>query len=157
MTNINGHLVDTIVIEQFDKLQTATCNFINFTRTFLPIDLYSGNVLNYLSTISSLLEISLIRIACRSRDNSVGIAKDYGLVRRDSIPSRGKRFSLLHSVQTGCGAHRPSYPLSTGGSFPRGRAARDMKLTTHLQLTPRSGMVEPYLHSLIDLHGVGLN
>jgi hypothetical protein len=67
------------------------------------------------------------------------------------------RFSLLQSVQTDSGAHPASYPISTGGSFPRGRAARDMKLTIHLQLTPRSGMVEPYLHSPINLHGVKLN
>jgi hypothetical protein len=29
----------------------------------------------------------------------------------------GQKFSLLHVVQTGSGAHRISYPMGTGGSF----------------------------------------
>jgi hypothetical protein len=29
-------------------------------------------------------------------------------------------FSLRHRVQAGSGAHPASYPLVTGGSFPRG-------------------------------------
>jgi hypothetical protein len=29
-------------------------------------------------------------------------------------------FSLLHSVQTGSGAHQASYPMGTRGRFPRG-------------------------------------
>jgi hypothetical protein len=36
---------------------------------------------------------------------------------------QGKDFSLLHSVQTGSGAHAASYPVGTGGSFPRGKEA----------------------------------
>jgi hypothetical protein len=32
----------------------------------------------------------------------------------------GSRFSLLHVVQTGSGAHPASYPRGTGGLFPRG-------------------------------------
>jgi hypothetical protein len=32
-------------------------------------------------------------------------------------------FSLLHVVQTGSGAHLASYPMSTWGSFPGGKAA----------------------------------
>jgi hypothetical protein len=43
-----------------------------------------------------------------SSDDSVGIAKDYGLDGRGSIPGRGKRFSLLQGVQTGCGAYTAS-------------------------------------------------
>jgi hypothetical protein len=31
-------------------------------------------------------------------------------------------FSLLHSVQTGSGAHPASYPMGTGCSFPGGKA-----------------------------------
>jgi hypothetical protein len=30
----------------------------------------------------------------------------------------GQEFSLLHVVQTGCGAHLASYPVCTVGSFP---------------------------------------
>jgi hypothetical protein len=53
-----------------------------------------------------------------SSDSSVNIATAYGLDRRGLIPSRGKRFSLLHSVQTGSGAHPASYPMGTAGPFP---------------------------------------
>jgi hypothetical protein len=35
-------------------------------------------------------------------------------------PRYGQEFSLLNVVQTGSGAHRASYPMGTGGSFPRG-------------------------------------
>jgi len=31
-------------------------------------------------------------------------------------------FSPHHRVQTGTGAHPPSYPMGTMGSFPRGKA-----------------------------------
>jgi hypothetical protein len=32
-------------------------------------------------------------------------------------------FSLLHSIQTGFGAHPALYPMGTGGDFPWGKAA----------------------------------
>jgi hypothetical protein len=35
----------------------------------------------------------------------------------------GKDFSLLHSVQTGSGAHPASYPMGNEGSFPWSKAA----------------------------------
>jgi hypothetical protein len=34
-----------------------------------------------------------------------------------------QEFSALHVVQTGSVAHSASYPMSTGGSFPGGKAA----------------------------------
>jgi hypothetical protein len=37
--------------------------------------------------------------------SGAGIATCWGLDGRGSIPGKGKRFSLLHSVQTGSGAH----------------------------------------------------
>jgi hypothetical protein len=58
-----------------------------------------------------------------SRHSSVGIWVGYGLDDRDSIPSRGKRFFLLHSIQAGSVAHPASYPMGTGGSFLRSGAA----------------------------------
>jgi hypothetical protein len=42
---------------------------------------------------------------------SVGIAMGYSLEGPGSIPGRVKWFSLLHSVQTGSGAHPVSYPM----------------------------------------------
>jgi hypothetical protein len=48
--------------------------------------------------------------------NSVGIAMGYRLDGRGSILGRDKISSLLHSVQTGSGAHSASY--STGVKRP---------------------------------------
>jgi hypothetical protein len=59
------------------------------------------------------------------RDNTVGIATGYGLNDRAvgvRVPV-GTRFSPLHNVQIGSGAHSASYPIGTGGSFPGGKAA----------------------------------
>lgn len=44
-----------------------------------------------------------------SQDNSICIAKDYGLDKPGSIPNGGKKFSLLYSIQTWTGAHAASY------------------------------------------------
>jgi hypothetical protein len=51
-----------------------------------------------------------------------GIATAYGLDDRGvgvRVPV-GSEFSLLYIIQIGCGAHPASYPMDTGGSFPRG-------------------------------------
>jgi hypothetical protein len=66
-------------------------------------------------------------------------------------------FSVLHSVQSGSGAHPAFYPVGSGCSIPSGKIVRGVKLTTLLRLVPRSRMVELYLHSPIRLHGVVLN
>jgi hypothetical protein len=50
------------------------------------------------------------------RDSSLGLVTCYGL--NGSISGRGKRYSLLHCVQSGSGDHPASYPMGTGGSFP---------------------------------------
>jgi len=34
-----------------------------------------------------------------------------------------ENFSLHHCIQIGSGAHPAPYPMSTGASFPRGKAA----------------------------------
>jgi hypothetical protein len=50
----------------------------------------------------------------------------YGLDDRGSrvrFPGGAGNFCLLHRVQNGSGAHPASYPVGTGGSFPRGKAA----------------------------------
>jgi hypothetical protein len=67
----------------------------------------------------------LLSIFGKSRDSSVGIVTGYGL---DNYGVGfeswwGQEFSLLHVVQTGPGTHPASYPMGTGGSFPRGKAA----------------------------------
>jgi hypothetical protein len=77
------------------------------------------------------LAISIIR------ESSVGIATGYALDGRGSFLSRGKRFSLLHSVQGASRGHPASYPMGIGGSLPGGKAVGGVKLTTHLHLVPR--------------------
>jgi hypothetical protein len=37
----------------------------------------------------------------------------------------GLSFCLIYSIHTGSGAHPASYPMGTGGSFPRVKAARE--------------------------------
>jgi hypothetical protein len=61
--------------------------------------------------------------------------------------SAGESFALLHSVQTGSGAHTTSYPMCTEGLFPRGLSGMGVKLTNLLHLVPSSRMMELYLHS----------
>jgi hypothetical protein len=62
----------------------------------------------------------------KSRDSAVRIATGYGLgdpwvgVKESR---QDQEFSLLHSVQTGSGAHPASYTMGTGSSFPGGKAA----------------------------------
>jgi hypothetical protein len=50
----------------------------------------------------------------------------YWLDDQGSIPGKGSSeiFSLRHRVQTGSGAHPASYWMSTGCSYPWGKAAR---------------------------------
>jgi hypothetical protein len=58
-------------------------------------------------------------------DSSVCITLGYGLDRwgpRVRFPAGAGNFSLHHRVQNGSGAHPASYPMGTGGSFPRGKA-----------------------------------
>jgi hypothetical protein len=42
----------------------------------------------------------------------------------DLIPGRDRDFSLLHSIQISSWAHPASYPMGTGGSFPRVKLLR---------------------------------
>jgi hypothetical protein len=58
-----------------------------------------------------------------SRDSSVGIATGYGWTAGVRFLAERRDLSLLHSVQTGSGAHLASYPMDTWDSFPGGRAA----------------------------------
>jgi hypothetical protein len=57
-------------------------------------------------------------------DSSVDIATYYELDEQGSIPDRGKSFFLLlYSVQNGYGTQPASYPVCTGGYFPRSKMA----------------------------------
>jgi hypothetical protein len=62
----------------------------------------------------------------KSRDRSVDIALGYGLDdwgSRVRFPAWAGNFSFHHRVQNCSGAHPASYLVSTGGSFPGGKAA----------------------------------
>jgi hypothetical protein len=59
-----------------------------------------------------------------SRGDVIGIATGYWLDSRGvgvRVPVE-QEFSLLHVAQTGSEAHPASYPMDTGGSFPRHEA-----------------------------------
>jgi hypothetical protein len=77
---------------------------------------------SFLPSLPVLFHILLMQ----SRDSSVGIALGYGLDERGSrvrFPVGAGSFSLYHRLQNGSGAHPASYPLGTGGSFPRCKVA----------------------------------
>jgi hypothetical protein len=48
-----------------------------------------------------------------------------------SKPAEARDLSLLQNIQTGCGAHPPSYSMGAGGSFFQDTVAR----TWHCPLT----------------------
>jgi hypothetical protein len=58
-----------------------------------------------------------------SRASSIGVATGYGLEAAVRFPAGARGFSVLHSVQTGCGAHPASCKMGTGVSSPGGKAA----------------------------------
>jgi hypothetical protein len=73
---------------------------------------------------------------------------------RSSSPGMGQDFSPLHVVQTGSGAHPASYPMGTGGPFPGGKAARDVK-ADHTPPTNAEAKNTWIIHQFpIRLHGV---
>jgi hypothetical protein len=65
-------------------------------------------------------------------------------------------FFLLHSIQTGSGAHSASCLVGTG-AHSLGLKWRRREADTQLHLVLRARMVELYLHSPIRLHGVLIN
>jgi hypothetical protein len=80
----------------------------------------SGAILEFLSVFFIKFIWEILRNE-ESRDGSVGIALGYRLDDRGSrvrFPAEAGNFSLRHRVQNGSGAHPPSYPVDTKGSFP---------------------------------------
>jgi hypothetical protein len=102
-----------------------------------------------------------LRFQCLSRDSSVGIALGYGLDDRGArvrFLEGAENFSLHHCVQNGSGAHPASYLMGTRGSFPEGKTAGGVMLTTHLHLVLRSKNEWRYTSTpRIRLHGVVLS
>jgi hypothetical protein len=81
----------------------------------------------------------------------------YWLYDHGSILCKGK--ILFSSPQRSDRFWSPPSLLSNGyrGLSPRGLSGRDVKLTIHLHLIPRSKIVELYLHSPKYLYGIVLN
>jgi hypothetical protein len=68
----------------------------------------------------------------------------------------GATFSYLHSVQTGSGAHRASYPMGTGGDFPGlDRPGRQENHSPPFSAEVKNCGV--HHHSSICLHDIVLN
>jgi len=64
-------------------------------------------------------------MSMRESGSSVNIVSDYVLDDRPirvRSPTRAKDFSSNLCVQTGSEAHPASYPMVSGGPFPRGKA-----------------------------------
>jgi hypothetical protein len=95
LTSFSGYRLFVLSVYTFSSLSL-------YTKSFLPV-----------------LFVSLH--PTQSRGSSVGIATGYKLNDRNSrvrFPAGSENFSLLHSAQTGSGAHPASYSLSIGISFP---------------------------------------
>jgi hypothetical protein len=80
--------------------------------------------------------------------SSVGIVSDYKLhdwVTGFRSLAGAKDFSSSLCVQTSSEAHPASYPMGIRGPFPGGvKRGRDVTLTTHPHLVPRSWMSRSY-------------
>jgi hypothetical protein len=86
----------------------------------------------------------------RNRGSSVSTVSGYALDDR-AIGVRSlaesKDFSSSLCVQTGSGAHHASCTMGIGVPFPGQSAGRDVTLTTHPYLVPRSWMSRSYTTS----------
>jgi hypothetical protein len=83
---------------------------------FLSSPLIYVLIYHPLSSFVSLISTVSCSSPLPSSYSSVGMATGYWVDGRDSIPGRGKRsVYLLHSVQTGSGAHPTSYLMDTEG------------------------------------------
>jgi hypothetical protein len=98
--------VINFAIIQADRLPMMPCKYQSY---------------NYIEKINS--DFMHILYTTRRRDSAVGIAIGYPLddqgVEFESW--WWQEFSLPHVVQTGSRTHPVSYPMGTGGSFPRGK------------------------------------
>jgi hypothetical protein len=94
-------------------------------------------------TIRVFFSCSYCRLPRKKRKCSVSIS-DQATGWRTGVrfPTGVGIFSLRHRIQTRSGTHPASYPMGTGGLFPRVQSGRGVKLTTHLHLVPRLRMRE---------------
>jgi hypothetical protein len=105
-------------------------------------------------SLSSIMTITLQEVLGRTNLPTFSMAvvaiSDYGLddrAIRIRSPARAKDFSSNLCVQTGSGAHPASSTMGTGGPVPGAKRGRDVTLSTHPHLVPRSGMSRSYIFS----------
>jgi len=73
------------------------------------------------------------------------------------MSSLERELHTIHRVQNGSRAHPASHPTGTGGSFHGRQSGRNVKLTVHLHLVPKSKNAYSYTSTPpIRLHGVVL-
>jgi hypothetical protein len=110
-------------------------------RTAYLVKYRSNFTLPFLK-ITSLLSWSVI-----SRDSSVGIATGYGLDDRHSILCRNKRFFFRSQRPDWLGSAISLQEINAWGSFPCGKPAGVVKLTTVLHLVSNLIRANLFLHS----------
>jgi hypothetical protein len=94
---------------------------------------------------SNLLAPSRYKLEASQTESpfSFGIATSYSLTAVLRFPAVARGFSVLHSFQTGSGAHPVPWVQE---AFSPGKSGLGVKLTTHLHLVSKSKMVELYLN-----------
>jgi hypothetical protein len=104
-SSCTGQRVEQSVLSYQDLCLDRTCR------------LYRNNI-----HLHSILLFIFTQIPFRS----VGLAKACGCWMAEEswfpFPTGSRNCYFLHSLQTDFGAHRASYPMGTGGSFPRSKA-----------------------------------
>jgi hypothetical protein len=120
-------------------------------KTYVEVQVEHAPRIRNLSSITRFLLPSFYDVY-RSMDSVVGIATSYGMDDRGvgvRVPVGSRIFSSPNCPDRLCG---PPNLLSNAcpGLFPRGESGRGVKLTTHLQLVPRSrkcGSIHPLPHT----------
>jgi hypothetical protein len=125
------------------------CFSIRWQQLMVPVLVWNVCAVRIVPSNSMYLFLTLFGW---SRDSVVGIATGYGLDDRGVVVRVpvGSRFSSSPCHPDRLWGPPSLLSNSHGGLFPRGWSGRDVKLTTHLQLVPRSrkcGSIHPLPHT----------
>jgi hypothetical protein len=103
--------------------------------------------------IQNIYKFCICVLYQKSRERSIDISTGYWLDGQSSIS--GSVNTVFSSPQRPDGRWGP--PNQYCRLFPWRKSDRDVKLTTHLHLVPRSRTLELHLYSPIRLHAILLN